>query len=68
MKGIGLFIVVALAVGLVEMVFNIIFNKGSSDRQFVSLLFSPKYLAKGAWVIWLAIALWGWFFALAFTN
>ena len=65
---IDLVVVIVLAIGLVELIFNILFKKDSSDREFASLLFSPKYLAKGAWVIWLSIGLWGWFFALSCTG
>ena len=65
MNIIGLVVVIVLAIGLVELIFNILFKKDSSDREFTSILFSPKYLAAGAWRIWLIIGFWGWVFALS---
>ena len=46
---IGLVVVIVLAIGLAELIFNILFKKDSSDREFTSILFSPKYLAAGGY-------------------
>ncbi len=64
MQGIGVFIVCIFVIGIVEFILNALFKKGSEDRQFVMMLFNPKFLAKGGWVIWLCLGLWAWLFFL----
>lgn len=68
MNFIGAFILFVVLVSLAELVFNVLFNKRSSDREFALFLLNPKNLAKGAWLIWVNIGLVVWFFAKACSN
>jgi hypothetical protein len=68
MNFIGAFILFVALVSLVELVYNVFFNKGSSDREFALFLLNPKNLVKGAWLIWVNIGLVVLFFAKACSN